>query len=164
MKATADQDVLAKLARLHAVMEAGRRIHAAVDAADAAICERLGVNRSDLRCLNLLGDGPLTPGEIGDRIGLASGSVTALIDRLERAGFVERRPSARDRRCVEIATVDEPYGRVAALYRTLGRSVMQAFSGGGADEIAAAARALETFAAGLERGLSDLRARPEGRP
>lgn len=42
--------------------------------------------------------GPLTPGQIGAQLAMPSGSVTALIDRLEAKRFVERRPNPKDRR------------------------------------------------------------------
>lgn len=43
---------------------------------------------------------PATPGNIGEALGLASGSVTGLIDRLERAGHVCRTRDSHDRRRV----------------------------------------------------------------
>ncbi|MCX7287657.1 MAG: MarR family transcriptional regulator [Rhodobacterales bacterium] len=42
--------------------------------------------------------GPLTPGQIGAQLAMPSGSVTALIDRLEAKRFVERKPNPKDRR------------------------------------------------------------------
>lgn len=45
---------------------------------------------------------PATPGRIGEALGLASGSVTGLVDRLERAGHVRRTRDSHDRRRVII--------------------------------------------------------------
>jgi MarR family transcriptional regulator, 2-MHQ and catechol-resistance regulon repressor len=42
--------------------------------------------------------GPLTITQIQDKVGLASGSMTAAVDRLEKKGFIRRKPSSRDRR------------------------------------------------------------------
>jgi DNA-binding MarR family transcriptional regulator len=42
--------------------------------------------------------GPQTPGQIGAQLAMPSGSVTALIDRLEAKRFVERKPNPKDRR------------------------------------------------------------------
>jgi DNA-binding MarR family transcriptional regulator len=42
--------------------------------------------------------GPQTPGQIGAQLAMPSGSVTALIDRLEAKHFIERRPNPKDRR------------------------------------------------------------------
>jgi DNA-binding MarR family transcriptional regulator len=41
---------------------------------------------------------PLTPGELGERLGISSGATTAVVDRLERAGHVRRERDDRDRR------------------------------------------------------------------
>ena len=46
----------------------------------------------------LLHKGPLTISEIQDKVRLASGSMTAAVDRLEKLGLVERRASPSDRR------------------------------------------------------------------
>lgn len=50
----------------------------------------------------LLHKGPLPVNAIGRKVLLTSGSMTAAVDRAERQGFVERRPSAVDRRVVEV--------------------------------------------------------------
>jgi len=46
----------------------------------------------------LLHKGPLTITEIQDKVQLASGSMTAAVDRLEKKGFIRRTPSRNDRR------------------------------------------------------------------
>ncbi|MBC7988841.1 MAG: MarR family transcriptional regulator [Luteimonas sp.] len=149
---------------LQDVMAASRRVHAAIDSIDALISQHLGVQRSDLRCLNLLEHGPVTAGEIAARIGLTSGSVTALVDRLERAGFVERRRSSTDRRSVEVAIPDAAFGRIAPLYRQVGQAVMGQFSSMEADALAQAGETLAAFAGALEAAAAGLAPgpRPEG--
>jgi len=51
---------------------------------------------------NLEADGPLTQRDLGERLALTSGAITMLVDRLERAGWVHRRPHPGDRRYVLI--------------------------------------------------------------
>ena len=46
----------------------------------------------------LLHKGPLTHGDIGDRVLLASSSMTYVIDKLEERGLLRRRQSEEDRR------------------------------------------------------------------
>jgi MarR family 2-MHQ and catechol resistance regulon transcriptional repressor len=46
----------------------------------------------------LLHKGPLTITEIQEKVGLASGSMTAAVDRLEKKGFLRRKPAGNDRR------------------------------------------------------------------
>jgi len=58
-----------------------------------------GLCLSDFAALEaLLHKGPLTISEIQQKVLLASGSMTAAIDRLEKLGLVVRKPSAKDRR------------------------------------------------------------------
>lgn len=46
----------------------------------------------------LLHKGPLTITEIQEKVRLASGSMTAAVDRLEKKGFLRRKPAGNDRR------------------------------------------------------------------
>ena len=63
----------------------------------------LGLSAIDHKCLDLISRGPVTAGAIADHTGLTTGSVTSLIDRLEKAGYVERSRASRDRRRVTIS-------------------------------------------------------------
>jgi len=69
----------------------------------------------------LLHKGPLTIGEIQSRVPLALGSMTAVVDRLERRGLILRTPSPSDRRArvLELspkgrAAVEDAFSRHAA--------------------------------------------------
>jgi DNA-binding MarR family transcriptional regulator len=65
----------------------------AIAADDQALADHLGIHRTDLRCLDLLFRyGPRPAGRLARELGLTPGSVTALLDRLERAGYLARRP------------------------------------------------------------------------
>lgn len=58
-----------------------------------------GLGLSDFMILEaLLHKGPLTIGEIQLKVLLASGSMTAAVDRLEKKGCIVRKPDAHDRR------------------------------------------------------------------
>ena len=82
----------------------------AVDDHDREAARILGVNRTDLRCLELLieRDGT-SPTELADLLGLTSGSVTAMLDRLDRTGFLHRSSDPSDRRKSIVAIT--PNGR-----------------------------------------------------
>jgi DNA-binding MarR family transcriptional regulator len=73
---------------------------------EEAVAEQLKLNVTDLRALELVLDEPgLTPGRLAERSGLTTGAVTGVVDRLEKAGYVERRSDANDRRrAVLVAT------------------------------------------------------------
>ncbi|MBX9246428.1 MarR family transcriptional regulator [Actinotalea ferrariae] len=89
-----------------------------------AVARAGGVNSTDMQTLGMLvSQGPATPGELADRVGITTGgAITAVLDRLERAGYVERTRDQQDRRKVVVTArmdailerVGPIYGRVAA--------------------------------------------------
>ncbi|MFF4124655.1 MarR family winged helix-turn-helix transcriptional regulator [Microbispora rosea] len=89
-------DLLARL------LDALRRNGAWSVSMSQAAAERIGVNTTDLHCLNLLSDGPMTAGEMARRAGITTASVTGVIDRLEAAGYVRRERDDSDRRKVTV--------------------------------------------------------------
>lgn len=76
----------------------------AIERHRAAIGRQLALGDSEMHALACLDQhGELTPGELRARLSLSSGGTTALVQRLERAGHVERRGHPRDRRSVVIS-------------------------------------------------------------
>lgn len=64
-----------------------------------ATAKRMGLEASELAALeHLQAAGPMTLGRLGERLSMSPGAVTALVDRLERKGYVERIPNPKDRR------------------------------------------------------------------
>lgn len=64
-----------------------------------AMAEWVGLNVTDMECLRFLFLKSIsTPSELARHTGLTSGATTAMLDRLEKAGLVERRPNPDDRR------------------------------------------------------------------
>jgi DNA-binding MarR family transcriptional regulator len=73
----------------------------------AAIAETAGLSATESKATDYLARlGPLTPKELAQHSGLAPASVTALVDRLERKGVVQRKPHPTDRRKV-LVELDE---------------------------------------------------------
>jgi DNA-binding MarR family transcriptional regulator len=63
--------------------------------------ERIGINVTDLNCLNIVAlTGPMTAGELARATGLTTASITGVLDRLEEGGFVRRDRDPKDRRRV----------------------------------------------------------------
>ncbi|QVQ54261.1 MarR family transcriptional regulator [Spiractinospora alimapuensis] len=82
-------------------------LHAAADHAE--------LNPTDYQCLLLLRfGGPLSPSEISQRLRLASGSTTVVIDRLETRGLVFRTSHPDDRRKRIVKCVDDLRGATGA--------------------------------------------------
>jgi DNA-binding MarR family transcriptional regulator len=78
-----------------------RAAQVAVDLMDDAACRALGVNRTDGRCLDVIDrEGPVAAGRLAEASGLTTAAVTAVIDRLEKAGYARRVGDPNDRRRV----------------------------------------------------------------
>jgi DNA-binding MarR family transcriptional regulator len=82
-----------------------RRLTVEVDAVGSRFADLHGMGRTDVRALVAIMDAArggqaLTAGALGSAVELSSASVTALVDRLERAGHVHRVRDAEDRRRV----------------------------------------------------------------
>jgi DNA-binding MarR family transcriptional regulator len=81
------------------------------------VSARVDLKGIDLNCLDLIARyGPLSPTALARRAGLHPATVTGILDRLQRGGWVvrDRDPSASDRRAVAVRAVRE---RGADLYR-----------------------------------------------
>ncbi len=73
---------------LDEMQRAGRELSAATIMFHQAIADRLGLNPTDHKCLDLLASkGLMTAGELAEMTGLTTGAITGVIDRLEAAGF-----------------------------------------------------------------------------
>jgi DNA-binding MarR family transcriptional regulator len=80
-----------------------RAYQTAVDNFDQAMADHIGINRTDARCADLIDQaGGMTAGELARAAGLTTGAVTAVIDRLEKAGIAQRVADPSDRRRVRI--------------------------------------------------------------
>jgi DNA-binding MarR family transcriptional regulator len=75
-----------------------RRYQREVDQFDQALASFLGVNRTDLRCLDLLVEAPRSARDLAHAAGLTPSAITTAIDRLEHLGYVQRTRSTADRR------------------------------------------------------------------
>src|SRR5437588_12819722 len=88
----------------------------ATDMVDDAACRLMGINRSDGRCLDILEQrGRISAGGLAHEARLTSGAITAVIDRLQRAGYARRVTDPGDRRRVLV----EPTAKALALSEEL---------------------------------------------
>lgn len=80
--------------------EAVEHYQASTDDFDREVARLLGVSETGARCLEILiQDVPeATPRLLADRLGLTTGSVTSMLDRLENMGYLTRSPHPGDRR------------------------------------------------------------------
>jgi DNA-binding MarR family transcriptional regulator len=94
-----------------------RALQRAVDRYDELVAARLGINRSDLRCLDLLHEsGTMSAGQLAVGSGLTSGATTRMLDRLERIGYIRRLPDRGDRRRVLVELTPQARKLASELY------------------------------------------------
>jgi DNA-binding MarR family transcriptional regulator len=98
-----------------------RRSQNATARFDQAVADAAGINRTDMRCIDVLQrGGPMTAGQLADETGLSTGAMTTALDRLERAGYARRVRDPADRRRVRIE-LTPAIGAVESFYREHGR-------------------------------------------
>lgn len=87
------------------------------NAFDNLAAELLGVNDTDLHCLNIIeNSGALTAGELAAQSGLTNGAITGVLDRLERAGFARRVADPADRRRLHVEVTPAFYERAEKIW------------------------------------------------
>lgn len=88
--------------------DASRRHQSANDLFDERLGEFLGINRTDSRCLEIvLRLKKVSAGQLANESGLTTGAVTAIVDRLEAAGYAARVRDSLDRRKVWVEATPE---------------------------------------------------------
>ena len=104
-----------------AIQRSTLRFIAGVVLHNHVVSQRVGIGASDSQLLSLLGvHGPLTPGRLAELTGLTTGTVTGVIDRLERGGFVRRERDTADRRKVLVTPVPQAMATLGEHYREHG--------------------------------------------
>ncbi len=96
------------------------------------VAERFNLNLTDTQCLNLLDlAGSATPRQLADYTGLTTGGITVVLDRLEKAGFIQREPNPKDRRSLIIKPDPSGLARIHAMYAEINKGMgllMSSFS------------------------------------
>ncbi|GAA1609354.1 MarR family winged helix-turn-helix transcriptional regulator [Actinoplanes couchii] len=86
----------------------------------AAVADQLGVPVNDLHCLNLVSAGvAVTPTELAERMGLTTGAVSKMLDRMEAQRLVRREHDPQDRRRITVHPRPDRAGELAALYQPM---------------------------------------------
>jgi DNA-binding MarR family transcriptional regulator len=81
------------------VMRELRALSTAQDRLDQYAMHQFGINRTDLRALDLVGQaGVISPGALAVALGMSTGATSAVLDRLEAAGYAHRQPDPGHRR------------------------------------------------------------------
>ncbi len=126
-----------------AVMERLQQVGVLTRVVEQRLARALGINPTDLSAMeHLMTDGPLTATDLADRLRVSTAASTHVVDRLERAGHITRRPHASDRRKVLVVAEQASVARAFAHLTPLLRGVQALVSALGDDERATVERFL----------------------
>jgi DNA-binding MarR family transcriptional regulator len=129
-----------------------------------AVADRLGMNSTDLECLDHILRGPLTAGRLAELTGLTTGAITGVIDRLERAGLARRERDTNDRRKILVAALPAVSERLEPLFAPMERAATAVLSKYRDDELALLLDFLATARDAALSAMAQLRALPDARP
>jgi DNA-binding MarR family transcriptional regulator len=102
---------------LFELMNEVRRSQNATERFDRAVGEAIGLNRTDMHCLDVIDrEGSVPAGRLAEVTGLTSGAITTALDRLERAGYTRRVRDASDRRRVLVEPTTQAREITARFY------------------------------------------------
>jgi DNA-binding MarR family transcriptional regulator len=103
-----------------------RALDGELDLMDQAIADHLRMNRTDAQCMDLISRlGPMTAGELAERVGLTPGAITAVLDRLERGHWIRREHDTADRRRVMVRVGQTQHARIEPIFARLRKSTRE---------------------------------------
>jgi DNA-binding MarR family transcriptional regulator len=109
-----------------AIKEALRELSIQLSLLNHHVGARVELKDVDLDCLDLISrNGPLSPSALARRAGLHPATMTGIIDRLERGGWVARDRGTSDRRAVLIRALRDRNSELLHLYSGMNTSVDQ---------------------------------------
>lgn len=90
-----------------------------------SVIKQLAISGNDFISIDLLNElGPMTAGELSKKTGLSTGTITALIDRLEKIGYARREKDPNDRRRVMIVPTYEEKAEIKTSYESLNLAML----------------------------------------
>jgi DNA-binding MarR family transcriptional regulator len=133
-----------------------RNYQLATDLFDEAVAAKLGLNRTDFRCLDILDQhAPMTAGALAEASRLSTGAVTFVLDRMEAAGFVRRRRDDTDRRKVLVDLVPAARQRALSYHLPMVMDARKALADFSDQEVAVICRFLRLSTEVFERNVPE---------
>jgi DNA-binding MarR family transcriptional regulator len=87
------------------------------DVFDELVAQSLGINTTDLRCLDIIQQHQrITAGRLAELAGLTTGAITSVLDRMERLGYARRVRDTEDRRRVLVEMTEEALEAMGKIY------------------------------------------------
>lgn len=99
---------------------------------------------------------PLTPAQLSRHIGLSSGATSALLNRLETAGHIERHRDRSDRRAVTLRSTEAVHRRVDEFFAAVGGELETRLAARPPEFLADVARLVSELSGVMERHLAPL--------
>jgi DNA-binding MarR family transcriptional regulator len=119
-----------------AVREALRDMSVQLSLLNQQVGGRLELKGSDLECCELINRyGPLSPSELARRAGMHPATMTGVLDRLERGGWIARERDPADRRAVIIRLLRDRSGEVLKLYAGMNAAMDEVCAGYSEDDL-----------------------------
>lgn len=123
---------------------------------DAEVGRLYGLNPAELHCLSFLSQAPRPANAIAREVRLTPAAVTALVDRLERRGYVRRRADPDDRRKVLVTPTAMTAALAAATYGLVAEAGAKVLSKYGDAELRVLVRLLSDVIAVQEDAIAGL--------
>ena len=114
------------------IKESVRQMTTQLSLLNHQVGNRVDLKDIDLNCLDLIArHGPLSPTALARRAGLHPATVTGILDRLQRGGWVVRyrEPGGTDRRAVAVRVLRERGGELLRLYSGMSDSLDEICAG-----------------------------------
>ena len=100
-----------------------------VDLFRHAVANFLGINATDMECLSVLfHKGITTPSELAKHTSLGSGATSAMLDRLEHRGLIERRPNPQDGRGIHVTVTQKTLEKITPLFASFHKAEQKLIS------------------------------------
>lgn len=144
---------------LRRLSELGRKFSIQTSLLNEALAQNFGLNATDTRCLDLISsqpEGVVTAGRLADLTGLTTGAITHILDRLEKAGFIERVRDTDDRRRVFVRTRREALAPLIAKHQALGKAYLGVIEDYSESELMLILGYMEKMCGMAERLLTDV--------
>ncbi|MEV4133464.1 MarR family transcriptional regulator [Dactylosporangium sp. NPDC049742] len=144
-----------------AIKESLRELSIQLSLLNHQVGGRLGVKDADFDCLDLINrHGPMSPSALARRAGQHPATMTGVLDRLERAGWITRERDPADRRAVQVRALKERNAEIFGLYAGMNEAMDDLCAGYDEAQLALLAEFLDRATAAGRHATDALADRP----
>jgi DNA-binding MarR family transcriptional regulator len=108
------------VSQYHPATVALQGLFALANETEREIARTMGLNLTDFRALSAVSQsGPVTVGQLAEELGATPATTTAIVNRLESRGYLERHRGIEDRRRVQVSVTPAAHQDISAVIRPL---------------------------------------------